>query len=597
MQWVIIIFGLLVLALILFSLFKINILRNRVNKEHDALKVIQAEVAKREGSMNRRMYELAILKELGDRIGYSLDVHQIIDIITGSLHQFIEYSAVSYMLLEPEKVIFKVHLEKSVHRKFIEEVRDRMLKSLSALLDREIKQERVEEILSGAILIEELDEPVRSFFNIPIVIGNKVVGVLTVAHTEAGLYKDEEMTILYKITQQASAAVSRLQEVVKTEQGKLNAMVSSMTEGVIMTDKHYHVVVVNPVAKSLIGMQNKEEITIFDFIDNLEGKFDIRGKLEESVKLDKILETNDVLINDRFYQIFVSPVKSKLATGDDEILGGVVIFQDITNEKEVEKLRKDFTSMMVHELRSPLGGIRNMTELIINRKEDIDEKKLYGEYIPNIFKSSSEMLELVNDLLDAAKIESGEFSIQKEKSSIITAISDRIKFFETLASSKSIVISTHFTDDIKDTQDFDPQRISQVLNNLISNALKFTETGGRIDFYAFSHNTGQTFDVELEKMGGDMRFKDQFNNTSNIQNSLVVAVSDTGAGISKDEIGQLFNKFKQFRASRLSEAKGTGLGLVIIKGIIEAHGGTVGVASKESIGSLFYFTIPLNINK
>src|SRR3989338_9661122 len=109
---------------------------------------------KREQDVSRRMYELAILKELGDRIGYSLDVQQIIDIITNSLHQFIDYAAVSYMLLGPEKVIFKMHLERSVHRRFVVDVRDRMLSSLGALLEHEFNKDAVKEILSGAILIE-----------------------------------------------------------------------------------------------------------------------------------------------------------------------------------------------------------------------------------------------------------------------------------------------------------------------------------------------------------------------------------------------------------------------------------------------------------
>ena len=156
-------------------------------------------IQKREEDISRRMYELAILKEIGDRVGYSLDVQQIVDIITSSLHQFIEYAAVSYMLLEPEKVIFKMHLERSVHRGFVVDVRDRMLGSLGALLDREFKKDAVKEILSGAILIEDVNQPVQSFFNIPLVIADKVVGILTVADTKSGLYKEEEMTILYKL--------------------------------------------------------------------------------------------------------------------------------------------------------------------------------------------------------------------------------------------------------------------------------------------------------------------------------------------------------------------------------------------------------------
>ena len=111
--------------------------------------------------------------------------------------------------------------------------------------------------------------------------------MLTIADIKAGLYKEEEMTILYKITQQASQAVTKLQEVVAIEQGKFNAMVSSMAEGVVMTDPDYRILVVNPAAKKAVGLENKKELTIFDFIDKLSGKFDVRGKIEESVKLDK----------------------------------------------------------------------------------------------------------------------------------------------------------------------------------------------------------------------------------------------------------------------------------------------------------------------
>ena len=183
-------------------------------------KKAQKVLIKREQDVSRRMFELAILKELGDRIGYSLDVQQIVDIITGSLHQFIDYVAVSYMLIGPENVIFKIHLERSVHQHFVNDIKDRMLGSLSALLDREFDKKNVKDIISGAIIIEELDEPVRSFFNIPLVIDEKVVGVLTVADTKEGLYKEEEMTILYKIIQQASKAVTSLQGVVKAERSE-----------------------------------------------------------------------------------------------------------------------------------------------------------------------------------------------------------------------------------------------------------------------------------------------------------------------------------------------------------------------------------------
>jgi signal transduction histidine kinase/PAS domain-containing protein len=551
------------------------------------------KLQKREADVKRKMYELAILKEIGDRIGYSLDVQKIIDIITGSLNQFIEYSAVSYMFLEPEKILFKIHLERSVSRKFIDEIQGRMLRSLSALVGKEFTKNQVEEALSGSILVEELEEPVRSFFNIPLVISGKIVGVLTVAHTVDGLYKEEEMTILYKLTKQASQAVTRLQEVVRTEQRKLNAMVESMNEGVVMTDNDYRVVVVNPVALNIIGVKKDVEVTIFDFINKLQKSFDIRSKLEESIKLDKILYEDEVLIGESFYKIVVSPVKSSLGINKTEIMGGVVIFHNITKEKEVEKMRDDFISMMVHELRSPLDGVKKMTELM-NMVKSKKVDKSFAENIEIIHRTSSDMLELVNDLLDVAKIESGKFELFIEPADIAKVIKDRVVFYGPLAKESDIKLSAKVGKNIPKEFDFDSLRIGQVLNNLISNAIKFTREKGEVVVSAIYHQQGQDISAEAKDASVEWFIKKDDKSLLDLPNSIIVGVTDSGIGISAEDFSKLFNKFKQFKAVSVNgKHKGTGLGLSIVKGIVGTHKGIVGAASEEEKGSTFYFTLPI----
>ncbi len=548
---------------------------------------------KREKDVSRKMYELAILKELGDRIGYSLNVQEIIDVITNSLHQFIEYSAVSYMLLEPEKVIFKIHLESSVHRRFVDEVRDRMLGSLSALLDHEFDQRNVEEILSGAIIIEELNEPVRSFFNIPLVIDEKVVGVLTVADTKEGLYKEEEMTILYKIIQQASKAVTSLQGVVKTEQAKVNAMVESMEDGVVMTDADYRILVINPAAKRVIGQEKKTDITIFDFIDNLGGKMDIRGRLEESVKMKKAYASERFQIREKSYQAFVFPVKTLSSLNEGEVLGGVVIFHDVSREVELEHVRDDFTSMIVHELRAPLSGIQKVSELLKAPGKRVAAASS-KQYVDLIYQNSSSMLDLVNDILDAAKLQAGKFEISREPADIREVIADRVAFFALSAADKKIRLSVSAGADLPKDIPFDIQRIKQVLNNLISNALKFTNEGGTITLAAFLHEPGASVNDEARQ--AKLSFSEPLpeEKFATTPRSLVVTVTDTGVGIPAENRSELFNKFKQLNnASVVPSIKGTGLGLAIARGILEGHGGSIGLVSKVDAGSTFYFSLPV----
>jgi two-component system sensor histidine kinase VicK len=546
---------------------------------------------KREKDINRRMYELAILKELGDRVGYSLDVQQIIDVIINSLHQFIDYSAVSYMLFGQDKLVFKIHLERSVNQKFIDDIKDRMLGSLSALLDREFDKKEVKEVISGAIIIEELEDPVRSFFNIPLVIDEKVVGVLTIADTKIGLYKEEDMTILYKIIKQASKAVTSLQSVVKSEQAKLNAMVESMVDGVVMTDTDYRVLVANPNARSVVGLNDKKNVTIFDFIDNLEGKFDIRGRLEECVKLNKIFESEEILIRDKYYKIFVFPVHTQL-NGEKEVVGGVTIFHDITSEKAVEQLRDQFTSMLVHELRSPISGIQKISELLGNTRDKISKKE-YGEYIKLIKSDSTNMLLLINDILDVSKLEAGKFDIVKESKDIKKIIDNRVSFFLPECRDAKLDFSVKYDELLPENVSVDENGIKQVLNNIISNAIKFTKASGAINIFVVNHKKGLNINDELRKLTNNLIIPLPEDKFKNFSDAVVVAVSDSGTGIGQGDMKELFNKFKQFGNRSETAIRGTGLGLAIAKGIIEQHGGRIGAVSEYGVGSIFYFMLPL----
>ncbi len=547
------------------------------------------ETKKREDKVKRRMYELTILKEIGDRVGYSLNLEKIVDIITSSLPQFIKYSTASYMLIEPEKIVFKTELQEAVSKEFIGDVKKRMTESLSALLGKDLQDYKIEEIVTGVVSGAETKGGVKSFFNIPLIVDTNVVGVITVANTKEGLYDEDEMTLLYQVVGQASQAVTRLEEVIKTERGKLGAMVESMNDGVVMTNTDYRIIVANPSSKRIIGIEEGEEVTIFDFIDKLGNKFDIRGKLEESVKMDRLFTEDDIEINGRVFQVLTFPVKGKIAD-KEEVFGGVVIFRDVTRIKEVEKMREDFTSMMVHELRTPLDGIKKMGELMRSDPSIVEDKKTFYEYLAMMHESASGMLELVNDLLDVAKIESGKFDIQKKPTDIKKIIAERINFFMPLADDVKIKLKSVFGENIPLKIEIDPMRISQVINNFISNAIKFTSIGGAVTVQTLAHKKGKKISEEAKSAGIEWFVRGEF---QNYPDALFVAITDNGKGIQKKDIKKLFNKFTQLGTFSHGGKHGTGLGLVVAKGIIEAHNGTVGVFSEDRVGSTFYFTVKL----
>ena len=542
----------------------------------------QAELLKEEIENKNKMYEVEILNKLGDKMDYSLNVQNIIEVITGSLNNFIDYTSVSYMLLFAEKAVFKVLLAKPVSREFVNLVRQKMTDSLSALLNVNFTNTIIEEIIKGADLESGDSGKIGSFFNIPVVISGKLVALLTVANTKAGFYKKEEMETLYRVVQQASQAATRLQNMVDSENSKLNAMVASMSDGVIMTDMDFNILVVNPAAKKAVNLETKDNLTVGDFTAGLLGKINLKDKIEECIRLEKGFISEEIELFGRFYKIAVSPVVDKWKR-----LGCVVVFRDMTREKEVEKIKEDFTSMIVHELRAPLDSIKKMVEMM--RTSQLLKTKR-EECYQMIYGSSSDMLELIGNLLDIAKIEAGKFEIVKQKSDIRKIVESRISFFDIGAKDAKVNLLSYFDKNTPDNVEFDPHTISQVLNNLLSNAIKFTNPGGSVTVQVVLHKKTESILAQAHQAGINWFIKKDI---AELPDSLFIAVTDSGRGIAEDQIGQLFNKFVQAKSTFVAK-EGTGLGLAIIKSIVNSHGGIVGVESVAGKGSTFYFTLPIN---
>lgn len=359
-------------------------------------------------------------------------------------------------------------------------------------------------------------------------------------------------------------------------------MVASMEDGVIMTDLDYKVLVANPKARLAAGLDNRKDLSLADFNKNLAGKIDLQDKIEESLRMDRIFVSDEIQLAAGFFKVIISPVKNRFKP-----VGCVAVLRDISREKEVQQIKDDFTSMIVHELRSPLDSIKKMIESMRSVKMEENQQE---QYLQMIYASSSDMLGLVNNLLDMAKIEAGKFDLKKQPSSIKDIIKSRILFFDIAAKDQKLNLSSQLSQDIPEQAIFDPHTISQVLNNLISNALKFNKENGSITIQGLVYKSGESLAKKAADAGINWFIKsDEFK----IQDSLFIAVTNTGKGIAPDQIDKLFNKFFQVK-SAFAEKGGTGLGLAITKSIIESHGGIVGAESTYGEGATFYFTIPLN---
>lgn len=513
-------------------------------------------------TLQQRVYEAQVLREINDRIGYSLDTTKIVDIITSSLGSLLDYDTVAYMLLEDKgAAIFKCHVERTVNREFIEKVKEKMLLSFAAILDAEVKPEKLDESITGNILDENLKIKVESFFNLPVVISGKLVGMINVASSEKGRYGDQQASILYTITNQAATAVSKLQVILENEKGKLSAIIYSLTDGVAMVSTDNRLMVHNPAVKVLFGVAAEKQATMYDIVDGLAGKVDIRTKIEQALAENKPQFIPEVYLKDKALELTISPVK----TIEGEKLGVSVLFHDITTEKSLERLRQEFTAMMVHELRAPLTAVRWSSESLIKNLaagQGVDPAKV-KDTVVTIETASNNMLELVNDLLDVAKIEAGKFELNPQPYDIVEVVKSQAKVFTPQAEAKHLSLNVSAPD--KYMLKFDRVRISQVLGNLISNAIKYTDSG-QIEI-----------NVAIDAA----------------KSEAVVGVKDSGIGVSHEDLNLLFSKFKQLQSGDRSR-KGTGLGLVVSKGIVDAHNGRIWAESAgENLGTTFYFSLPI----
>lgn len=533
-------------------------------KEEKTRKLLQSH----DKTYKHRLYEIAILKEIQDRIGYSLDVEKIIDIITGSLRNLFPYSTASSLLISSQELYFKTYVEEGVSHEFVDSVKTRMLESLSALSDNKSLPEKINESLSGVVPDDGNKNPLSSFFNIPLVINNRIVGLINVSSQIADLYKEEEMSILYRITNQASLAVSKLEGILETEKGKLMSLISSLADGVFMVDVDTRLIVINPKALSMLSI-NKVEPSIFDIIDSLTGKLDIRTKIEEAIKLNKLVTINELTLqtisnNNLVLRVLITPV----VDNKEQALGAAILLHDITADKTLAQMKEDFTNMMVHELRSPLTTIKQAAALILESKDRLTQEEK-EKFLGIIHQSSDSLLGEVAELLDAAKLEAGRLSVNPSPGDLGQILKERLEFFKPQALSKNITLNLDLAPLLPEIS-FDKVRLNQVLNNLLSNAIKFTGSGGKIT-------------IRAEEEEGKIK----------------VSVSDNGVGIPKEKQGRLFSKFSQISHPTTSDFQhptnpisGTGLGLYISRGIIEAHGGKIDLQSQVGHGTTITFSLP-----
>lgn len=317
----------------------------------------------------------------------------------------------------------------------------------------------------------------------------------------------------------------------------------------------------NPAAEKLFGW------TADEMIDRTIGEVLPEGKREEDAAIlsrvvsgEKIGEYETTRLCKDGRLIDVALTCSLMLDKQKKPVGVSVIYRDISHRKEVEKRLSEFYSTISHELRSPLTSIRGALSLIDDQIIDMGSTECY-EMISVARSSSERLVRLINDILDIKKIEAGKLELKLEKIDAASLVARAVSGMEGMARANNIQLLQDT--EIKATVEVDVDRIIQVLTNLISNAIKFSNDGGCII-------VGLHLRPDL-----DLRF----------------SVADHGAGIPLHLQSRLFQRFQQVDSSDTRPKEGTGLGLALSKAIVEEHKGIIGLYSSTSTGSTFWFDL------
>jgi signal transduction histidine kinase len=503
-------------------------------------------------SKSAQLSQSDISSEIESRIGYSLDVAHIAEIVSSSLDRLVAFHTVSTLVAVNGSLEFTCTLKESVNHAFVSEIKQKMLSAYEAMAESPQGQLHVSETIKGTVFDDTQTSGVGSYFNLPLVVGTSPQGLIAIASTKEGLYDAAQTHELFALIWQINQTTTKLSQVIEQERGTLNALVEHLTEGVIMVDIQENVKLVNQAARQLLDLKRNVQPSMLDLVDRFAVTLDLRQFIQDALKSEIAVSSDDLVVAHKAIQLFAQRVKN--ASG--EIIGCVLSLHDHTERQRLGALREQFEAMMVHELRSPLSNIRSLSDQVV---------KDQGYAVNNsamIKLETENMLTLVNDLLDVAKLESGRFMLVKQSLDLVQLTKEVIDSFSATALSKSIKLSCVVKAAVPPIQ-ADSLRLRQVLTNLVSNALKFTSSG--------------SVTIELLPLGKMIR----------------LSVIDTGEGMDANDLNQLFDKFTQAtRGKKRSDS--TGLGLVIVKGIVEAHGGGIGVESELGKGTTVYVTLPVS---
>ena len=346
------------------------------------------------------------------------------------------------------------------------------------------------------------------------------------------------------------------------DQKRTEAVIRSIAEGLVVVDSNGKVVMMNPAAEKLLDVSRKEKVGK-PVMDGLKG--------EELVTLSKDLADEkdrkeiELISQDDETKKVLRASSAVIEDESGKTVGMVSVLSDITKQKQLDRMKEGFIANVSHELRTPIVAVEKSLSLILSKAAGAITPT-QEQFLSIAERNLKRLNILINDLLDLSKLEAGKMEFKSSLGSLPELIDESVGTLNAWADSKSIKITTSIPKNMPQVK-LDSNRIIQVLNNLIGNAIKYTPKGGAVNV-----------EVSLDNQQGEAQ----------------VTIQDNGIGIEEKNLPKIFDKFYQVGERTPTDIGGTGIGLSIAKEIVEKHAGRIWAESEKGKGTRFIFTLPLS---
>ena len=550
-------------------------------------------------------HQMEYINTIGKRFVAAIDRFQVHRALLATLQELYSFSACS-ILLKGNPFELSIIPRYPLSGAFLQEVFAKIARAASVI--------DFPKVTAGELAaVADLDAPdefspivpdtshvatsIGDSLTIPLTVENRIIGMLSLFDEREGAFDRELLQLTTMIADYAAVALEnvRLHEremalwhSAELERHRLERIISSMAEGLLITDARGTITSLNRLAQELFSLAQVDvEQETPTSLRELAARSNVGWLADLAEIVEQTLAGNTIMNRELIagmsgenvpltLSISAAPLHDASVTPTRPV-GVVAVLNDITSHKQIEKLKDEFVSVVSHELRTPLTAIKGYTQHLMRRIERrlrearqaqkktgplADPPESYDLRSLHIVQSQTEHLErLVNDLLDLSRVQWGELHLQYSNFYLADLLTECVRLAQVSAEQHTIYLDIQVQDSKVVA---DQSRIGQVVGNILDNAVRFSPLGRQVT-------------VKLEEQNNDY----------------LISVTDEGIGVSPEYFDHIFERFYRVRNTASRQYSGIGLGLFVAKAIVEAHGGHIWLSSNQGAGSTFYFTLPM----